>query len=94
MRKTAWAMKTAAEMRAISTSRIQNELDSLQEQILESAKLGKTACTAWLRKDCHVVSDERLRAIVRELKDKGYKASYEVVYDQRDGDAVKFTIKW
>lgn len=85
-------MKTAEqirEMMKISQSAI---LKKLEAEIEEAAKNGRSRLETFL--DVSMCSWEAAEGIVNALVDYGYQAKREYISDQRDGDSVKFVIKW
>lgn len=85
-------MKTAEQIREMMKESQSAILKKLEAEIEEAAKNGRSRLETFM--DVSVCSWEAAEGIVNELVDYGYQAKREYISDQRDGDSVKFVIKW
>ncbi len=85
-------MKTAEQIREMMKTSQSTILKKLEAEIEGAAKNGRSHLETFL--DVSVCSWEAAEGIVNELVDYGYQAKREYISDQRDGDSVKFVIKW
>ena len=87
-------MKSANDMRDIALSRAGEVLDKLVETIEHEAQRGSLSCDAWFDVDAYDLTPGKIYAVTNELRKNGYTVKSKTYYDQRDGNQVKFTVKW